>query len=119
MASKMYTVTIDCANLASLARFWASVLDYRIDYEDEEEVSIESSDGSESALLFVKVLDVKAVKNRIHFDLNPDDQATEVDRLMGLGATKVDIGQGDTTWVVMADPEGNEFCVLTHKDADE
>ena len=55
----------------------------------------------------------KAGKNRLHIDLRPDDQAAEVDRLVGLGAQRVDIGQGDVSWVVLADPEGNEFCVLS------
>jgi hypothetical protein len=53
------------------------------------------------------------VKNRLHFDLAPDDQDAEVERLLALGARRVDIGQGETrSWVVLADPEGNEFCVL-------
>jgi len=54
----------------------------------------------------------KTVKNRLHLDLRPDDQAAEVERLVGLGATRVDLGQGEASWVVLADPEGNEFCVL-------
>ena len=53
----------------------------------------------------------KTIKNRLHFDLRPEDQAVEVARLEALGATRVDVGQGDQPWVVMADPEGNEFCV--------
>ena len=62
--------------------------------------------------MFAANSDVKTVKNRWHFDLTPSDQAAEVSRLEGLGATRVDIGQSDVSWVVMADPEGNEFCVL-------
>ena len=62
--------------------------------------------------LFVVVPEGKVVKNRIHFDFTPDDQQAEVDRLIGLGARHVDIGQGEQSWVVLADPEGNEFCVL-------
>ena len=54
----------------------------------------------------------KTAKNRVHFDLRPDDQQAEVQRLEGLGARRIEIGQTDVTWVVMADPEGNEFCVL-------
>jgi predicted enzyme related to lactoylglutathione lyase len=115
MTSRIYTVTIDCADPARLARFWASVLDYRVEYEDDDEVAIEPSDGDGSALLFGKAPDVKRGKNRLHLDLNPDDQQAEVQRLLDLGASKIDIGQGETTWVVMADPEGNEFCVLTHR----
>jgi hypothetical protein len=61
---------------------------------------------------FFRVPEGKAVKNRLHLDLRPEDQAAEVDRLLALGARKVDIGQGSPTWVVLADPEGNEFCIL-------
>ena len=62
--------------------------------------------------LFLAVPDDKVVKNRIHFDFRPDDQQAEVDRVIALGARHVDIGQGDESWVVLADPEGNEFCIL-------
>jgi hypothetical protein len=64
-------------------------------------------------MVFVNVPEAKTLKNRLHIDLNPDDQTAEVARLEGLGATRVDVGQGEVRWVVMADPEGNEFCVLT------
>ncbi len=70
-------------------------------------------DGVAPDLLFLKVPEAKKLKNRIHLDLRPDDQVAEVARLEGLGATRIDIGQGDVTWVVMADPAGNEFCVLS------
>ena len=63
-------------------------------------------------LIFVPVPEGKTVKNRLHIDLNPENQEAEVDRLIELGARRIDIGQGEVTWVVMADPEGNEFCVL-------
>ena len=116
MTSRIYTVTIDCADPRRLSEFWSAALDYRIAYQDDDEVAIESRSGSDSALLLLRVPDAKVTKNRIHLDLNPDDQEAEVERLIGLGASKVDIGQGETTWVVMADPEGNEFCVLTARD---
>jgi len=58
------------------------------------------------------VPEAKTTKNRLHIDLDPDDQAAEVDRVIALGARRVDVGQGDVSWVVLADPEGNEFCVL-------
>ena len=63
-------------------------------------------------LLFVPVPELKSLKNRLHLDFRPDDQDREVDRLLGLGAVRVDVGQGEQPWVVLADPEGNEFCVL-------
>jgi Glyoxalase-like domain len=70
-------------------------------------------------LVFLTVPETKALKNRLHIDLAPasdDDQEAEVRRLESLGARRVDIGQGDVSWVVLADPEGNEFCVLTPRD---
>ena len=69
-------------------------------------------DGVSPDILFLRVPEGKAVKNRLHLDFRPDDQAAEVARLEGLGARRVDIGQGDQSWVVLADPDGNEFCVL-------
>ena len=66
--------------------------------------------------LFIAVPDDKVVKNRIHFDFRPDDQRAEVERVIALGAQHVDIGQGDESWVVLADPEGNEFCILAAED---
>lgn len=71
-------------------------------------------------ILFLKVPETKTVKNRIHLDLRPDDQAAEVQRLTAMGARRVDIGQSDdVTWVVLADPEDNEFCVLRALRPDE
>jgi predicted enzyme related to lactoylglutathione lyase len=113
MGSSVYCVTIDCAEPRALARFWAQVLDYDKTFEEDDEVAIEPRDGSGNALLFIKVPDAKKVKNRIHLDLNPTDQAAEVERVKELGATEVDIGQRDVPWIVLADPEGNEFCILT------
>lgn len=68
--------------------------------------------GTGPVWLFLAVPDGKTVKNRLHVDFTPDDQQAEVDRLISLGARHVDIGQGEQSWVVLADPEGNEFCVL-------
>jgi hypothetical protein len=70
-------------------------------------------DGVVPDILFLKVPEAKSLKNRLHLDLRPNDQSTEVVRLESLGASRVSVGQGDdVTWVVMSDPEGNEFCVL-------
>ena len=71
-----------------------------------------ATDGSGRRLALMPSHRKKAAKNRVHFDLRPDDQQAEVRRLEGLGARRIDIGQADVAWVVMADPEGNEFCVL-------
>jgi predicted enzyme related to lactoylglutathione lyase len=113
MGSKVFSVTIDCADPSGLASFWEQVLDYRRTYDGDDEVAIEPRGGAGDRLLFIKVPDDKKVKNRLHLDLNPTDQAAEVERVKALGATEVDIGQRDVTWVVLADPEGNEFCILT------
>lgn len=118
MTLKLGWVTIDAHDPEKLADFWCKVLDYEVKSksepgdDDDFEVELASKGGEEVRLLFGEVHDDKPVKNRLHFDLRPDDQSAEIERVMALGATKADIGQGDTTWVVLADPEGNEFCIL-------
>ncbi len=112
MASEWYTIVIDAHDPRALARFWAEVLGYRVLYEDEEEVLIAKGDDAYPGICFVPVDDAKLRKNRLHIDLNPDDQDAEVERLLALGARHADIGQGEVRWVVLADPEDNEFCVL-------
>jgi hypothetical protein len=77
-----------------------------------DEFEIRPSPDRLPGLLFVAVPESKTVKNRLHLDFRPDDQDLEVDRLLALGASRIDIGQGEQSWVVLADPEGNEFCVL-------
>ena len=79
---------------------------------DPNEIAIDPVDGRGQDILFLRVPEAKTIKNRLHLDLRPDDQDAEVARLLALGATRADIGQGQQTWVVLADPEGNEFCVL-------
>lgn len=122
MTLKIQAVTVDAHNPKALAEFWAEVLGWSIG-EDGDDIGWwierELNDPNKTGfpdILFLKVPDSKVVKNRLHLDLRPDDQAAEVTRLESLGAKKIDIGQStdpDTTWVVMADPEGNEFCVLS------
>ena len=114
MSLRIECLTIDCTDLQLVANFWEQALGYRRSYQDDTEVALESPDGSTSTdLLILRVPDSKQVKNRLHLDLRPDDRDAEVARLQELGATRVDIGQsGDESWVVLADPEGNEFCVL-------
>jgi len=117
MGSRWYTVVIDSHDPASLARFWAAVLDYGIVFEDEGEVVITKDENTNPGLAFFPVPEGKAGKNRLHIDLNPDDQDAEIQRILGLGARRVDVGQtGEETWTVLADPEGNEFCVLTARE---
>jgi len=109
---------VDSVDPAPLARFWEAALGWRITEEEPDEVVLEPpagspEDGVVPDLLFLRVPEAKAGKNRLHLDLRPADQAAEVARLEALGARRVDIGQGTSvTWVVLADPEGNEFCVL-------
>ena len=115
-------LTIDCRNPMDVARFWEQALPaYEIlededdsDASDPDEVVLLPKDRRGPKMLFQKIADDQKVgKNRLHFDLRPEkDRDAEVARLEGLGAKQVDIGQSDVTWVVMADVEGNEFCVL-------
>lgn len=111
-------MVVDADDCRLLARFWARALGWRITYESEKEWCIEPPEGSPEVdvapdILFVKVPDRKTTKNRLHLDLRPTDQAAQIRRLVDLGAREGDIGQSsDDTWVVLADPEGNEFCVL-------
>jgi hypothetical protein len=122
---KIQALCIDAHDAGALARFWQEVLAWRITVEQHDEVVLEPPAGSPQIgvaadLLFLQVSESKAVKNRLHLDLRPDDQAAEVKRLEALGARRVSVGQGDdVTWVVMADPEGNEFCVLRAYRPDE
>jgi hypothetical protein len=120
------SLTVDESDPRALAAFWEAALGWSRTFDDGDEVVVELPGGASgegfavTGILFLRVPDDKAVKNRLHLDLRPDDQAAEVARLEGLGATSVDIGQGDdVTWVVLADPEGNEFCVLRALRPDE
>ena len=115
MSLRIECITIDCNDLATLTAFWANALGYERVYEDAAEVALRVPGGDERTVdvLLLRVPDGKQGKNRLHLDLRPGDHAVEVARLEGLGATRVDIGQeGDESWVVMADPEGNEFTVV-------
>ena len=125
MAVRWASVVVDARDNAAQARFWAEVLGWRITFEDADEVVLEPPAGSPEEgvvpdLLFLTVPEDKTVKNRLHIDLRPEDQEAEVRRIEALGARRVDIGQGpEVTWVVLADPEGNEFCVLRTLRPDE
>ena len=119
MSSRIGCLTIDATDCVRLGRFWAEALDWVIVEEKEQAVYLVpraqvSAESSVPGLLLFHSPDAKTAKNRVHLDLRPDDQAGEVERLEALGAKRVDIGQAASDpWVVMADPEGNEFCVLT------
>jgi predicted enzyme related to lactoylglutathione lyase len=114
VASRLYTVVIDSSDPAVLGRWWAQVLDWQVVFEAPDEVAIAKDEDTYPGLIFGPVPESKTVKNRLHIDLAPDDRDAEVERLIALGATRADVGQrADHTWVVLADPEGNEFCVLS------
>ena len=125
MASRFTELVVDSHDPRAQARFWCEVLGYRIVDEDADAQVIEI--GTEQlraddvvrspvppTIVFLPVPEGKAVKNRLHIDLSPIDRdpPEEVERLLALGATRADIGQGEVAWTVLADPEGNEFCVL-------
>jgi len=105
-------VTIDSADPQKLGRWWAQALGWHIVGDADDEFEIRSHPDVVPGLLFVRVTDPKVHKNRLHIDLRPGNQEGEVSRFIALGATRVDVGQGDASWVVLTDPEGNEFCVL-------
>jgi predicted enzyme related to lactoylglutathione lyase len=119
--TRLVHLIIDAVEPARLARFWAAALGWEIGVEDDEEIDVwpheyRYPDPVALPLVFVPAPEAKAVKNRIHLDLATESvahQAAEVERLLDLGATPADIGQGDVPWVVLADPEGSEFCVLS------
>ena len=118
MDIRIQCLCIDSADPAKIASFWEEALGWRRTFDEDDEVVLEPptgspEDGIAPDLLFLRVPEAKSGKNRLHIDLRPKDQAAEVARLEALGARRVDVGQGaDVTWVVLADPDGNEFCVL-------
>jgi hypothetical protein len=109
-------VVVDCADPRAMARFWGQTMDWTLHEVTDDHAVLRSAKGVGPYLEFLRTPDVKTVKNRVHLDLRPypgDDQAAEVARLRALGATDIDVGQGDVSWTCLADPEGNEFDVLT------
>jgi hypothetical protein len=122
MTSTVSHTSIDCANAYELSEWWKQVLGYVDLVGDPNEPGHEEclirSEGTGHRLLFIEVPDTKQVKNRLHLDLRPTDRTreAEVERLVSIGATQLadqrNIRGDGTGWVVLADPEGNEFCVL-------
>ena len=123
MTSRFTELIVDCTDLDKMASFWCAVLGYRILEKEDDLIEIGAAELAVEhvreappvpTIVFVTVPERKTVKNRIHIDVSPVDatQEEEVDRLLALGATRADVGQGERSWVVLADPEGNEFCVL-------
>jgi hypothetical protein len=120
MAAVLREIVVDCAQPRAVAEFWSAVLGWPVTEEPSGFVWL-SSTGSPMAppplLVFVPVPETKTGKNRLHLDLCPSgcEQAEELARLLELGAVRVDVGQGDAPWIVLADPEGNEFCLLARR----
>jgi catechol-2,3-dioxygenase len=115
MAARFTELVVDANDVERLASFWEAVLGWeRRPTEDDGDVEIAAPDGSLPTIVFEPVPEAKLSKDRLHIDVSPTgtDQATELHRLLLLGAREVDIGQGDVSWIVLADPEGNEFCLL-------
>ncbi|MET9257500.1 VOC family protein [Streptomyces sp. NPDC003717] len=118
MTLRWEQLTVDAADPVALGRWWTEALGWVVVDDDTEEYEIRPAPDRLPGLLFVRVPEAKSVKNRLHIDLRPDDRDAEVARLLALGARRADVGQGEQTWVVLADPEGNEFCVLSGRAAD-
>jgi predicted enzyme related to lactoylglutathione lyase len=119
MPVRLHHIVIDTYDLPRLARFWTQALGWRVLSERDQEIVIGPDVTAPVGICFMPVTDVKTVKNRVHLDLTTSaaDRDAEIGRLLALGASRVDIGQtGQESWIVLADPEGNEFCVVRPKD---
>jgi len=119
MPVRLHHIVIDARYLPGLARFWTQALGWQVLSEHENEIVIGADENAPVGMCFMPVTDPKTVKNRVHCDLTSSvaDRDQEIDRLLGLGARRVDIGQtGAESWTVLADPEGNEFCVVRPKE---
>jgi hypothetical protein len=115
MAVEWEQLVVDCADPVGLGRWWAAALEWVVFNDDPEEFEIRRAPDRLPGLLFARVPEPKTLKNRLHLDLRPDDQGAEVARFEALGARRVDVGQGDESWIVLSDPAGNEFCVLSSR----
>ena len=119
MSLHVAAITFDCANALTVAEFWSAAVGRPVDHDGEmaasEFFARIPGEGSDPMMMFIQVPEAKTVKNRVHLDMNADDRAAEVERLVGLGATIVhDKNEYGMQWTTLADPEGNEFCVATH-----
>jgi hypothetical protein len=109
-------VVVDCADPLAMARFWDEAMDWTLHEVTDDHARLRAAEGVGPYLEFLRTPGVRTWWNRVHLDVAPysgDDQEAEVARLWALGATDADVGQGDVAWKVLADPEGNEFCVLS------
>lgn len=106
---------VDSIAPVDLGRWWCAALGWIVVNDDPNEFEIRPGIDQTPGLLFALSSEAKTIKNRLHIDLRPDDRDGEVERLVEVGASRVDVGQRDESWVVLADPEGNEFCVLSSR----
>ena len=115
MPVRLHHIVVDARDLPGLARFWTQALGWKVLSEREREIVIGTDENAPVGMCFMPVTDPKTVKNRVHLDLTSSaaDRDQEIDRLLALGAHRADIEQtGAESWTVLADPEGNEFCVV-------
>jgi catechol 2,3-dioxygenase-like lactoylglutathione lyase family enzyme len=113
VTSRIAQWTLDVQDLARMAEFWSQVLGYDVDRQPDGVTHLRPPSGGEPSVWLQPSAGPKQGKNRNHLDLRTPDPDAEVDRVLGLGATRVDVGQtGAEPFVVLADPEGNEFCIL-------
>ncbi|GAA4636634.1 VOC family protein [Actinoallomurus vinaceus] len=122
MASRISELVLDCRDPERLAAFWAEILGFQvIGGEGDEVVGIgppEGFGGPQPVIVFLRSDEPKNGKLRLHIDVNATDrdQEAELERLLAAGAVRADVGQtGEESWVVLADPEGNEFCLLRRR----
>lgn len=119
MPVRLHHIVVDAHDLPGLARFWTQALGWKVLSKREREIVIGTDEHASVGICFMPVTDEKTVKNRVHLDLNTSaqDRDQEIERLLALGARRVDVGQtGAESWTVLADPEGNEFCVVRPKE---
>ena len=108
-------VVIGALDPESLGRWWSEALEWMVVNDDPDEFEIQPQADRLPGIIFLQAREPKRFKNRVHLDFRPKDQKAEVERLIALGASRLDVGQGDVSWVVLADPEGNEFWVLKER----
>ena len=116
LADTAFIGAINCDGTQAVGYFWSKALDWPLVWDQDEETAIQSPSGGSKMTWGGPPVNPKTGKNRLHLEIAPPagaDHQAEVERLISLGAKRIDIGQGDVSWEVMADPDGNEFCVLT------
>ena len=114
LADTSFIGAINCDGSQAVGYFWSEALGWPLVWDQDEETAVRSPHGGPKITWGGPPVAPRTGRNRLHFDLAPADSdlQAEVDRLLALGATRTDIGQGEVPWVVLADPDGNEFCVL-------